>query len=76
MEVKGTNIEYSSPTLGEIKFGWTGPFQVKGVAIPLRKEKRYDNPYVKAPLFPEKVKIECEGNVLIMDYKNAERIIK
>ena len=38
--VKGTNIEYDSPSLGKMIFGWTGPFLVNEKTISLKREMK------------------------------------
>jgi hypothetical protein len=46
----GLSVVYTSPSQGEVRFGWTGPLTVRGTSIPLRGYPRFDNPYCQAAL--------------------------
>ncbi len=50
VECHGLNVTYTSPSLGEIRFGWTGPLTVAGESIPLHTYPRFDTPYVQAQI--------------------------
>jgi len=69
-------VQYSSPSLGEVSFSWAGPFLVNGREIPLRRKIRYDNPYVRAQRYSERLEITSGANTLILNFKNGERIIR
>jgi len=74
VEFNGVDLKFDSPSLGQVGFSWAGPFTVNGAQIPLRREMRYDNPYVKAERYSEKLEITCQGETLILDFKNHKRI--
>jgi hypothetical protein len=76
VEVKDTRVGFHSPSRGLVEFGWTGPFKVGGEEIPLRRDMRYDNPYVQAPRFTDRLEINCRGESLILDFANQRRIVK
>ena len=73
VECKGLNVRYNSPSLGEIKYGWSEPFQVKNEIISLRDYLRFDNPYCQNDFASEKIVINDIREELILDFKNAKR---
>lgn len=75
VRVSGLRVSYASPSRGLIEFGWEGPFLAGGREVPLRRDFRYDNPYVRAPRFSRRLDIECGGSSLVLDFENQRRII-
>ena len=76
-EVKcdGLNVRYMSPSEGEVKYGWSEPFLVKGEVIPLRNYPRFDNPYCQNDFASEKIVINKGTEKLVLDFRNAKREI-
>jgi hypothetical protein len=50
VQCAGLNVQYASPSQGEMAFGWTGPLTVSGTELPLDEYPRFDNPYCQADL--------------------------
>lgn len=73
--VDGTNVTYHSEGLGEVKFGWSGPFTVGGREIPLRGYPRWDNAYAHVPFGSRQFHIERAGETLDLDFENAVRTV-
>lgn len=70
IQVKGTSVEYDSPSQGNIEFGWEGPFRVRNKTVPLRRDFRYHNRYLKVPRFSLQWNIRCKDHSLSLDYEN------
>jgi len=75
LKFKGLEVCYQSPSLGEVRFGWTGPFTANGKEVPLTRPVRYHNPYVRAGRFDKRIEVKAGGARLILDFENGERII-
>jgi hypothetical protein len=69
----GLNVSYESPSLGEMKFGWSKPLMVKGETIPLNGYLRFNNPYCKNDFASGKIAINNKDGKLILDFANAKR---
>jgi hypothetical protein len=69
----GLNVNYISPSQGDIKFGWTEPLQVKGKNILLKDYLRFDNPYTKNTFASDKIVIKNKSKKLVLDFRNAVR---
>ena len=61
------NVNYASPSIGKVTFGWESPFTVKGKEQELRWKYRYDNPYCKAMFNSRKIEIKKGSEKLILD---------
>jgi hypothetical protein len=61
-------VSYSSPSLGEVSFGWTGPLRVGGREVQLDGEPRFDNPYCQADLGTRCYAISSGGDTLVLDF--------
>ncbi|HOU01999.1 MAG TPA: hypothetical protein PLL94_01795 [Bacteroidales bacterium] len=70
---EGLNVIYNSPSLGEMKYGWSKDFQVKGEIIPLDDYLRFDNPFSRTEFASDKVEINYKNEKVILDFKNAIR---
>jgi hypothetical protein len=70
------NTLYRSPSLGAVEFGWTGPFKVAGAEVPLRRDFRYDNPYVRAARFGSSIEVNAGGSRLSLDFERGERVVE
>jgi hypothetical protein len=58
------NVKYNSPSQGEVRFGWCGPFTVNRAVVPLSNFPRYDSPYVQCAFDPEEIDIQAGGHRL------------
>jgi hypothetical protein len=67
---------FASPSLGEIEWGWTGPFRVAGAEVSLRRELRYDNPFVKAERFGSSMEVRAGESRLLLDFARGERVVE
>jgi hypothetical protein len=67
------NVEYRSPSIGAVRFGWDGQLSVDGVEIPLRGYPRYENPFSKTEFNSDEIKIAADGHELILNWKSGER---
>ena len=61
------NVNYTSPSIGNVTFGWQSPFTIKGKKQELRWKYRYDNPYCKALFNSRKIEIKKGSEKLILD---------
>lgn len=57
LDFAGSNVSYSSPSCGEIRFGWRGGIRVNGKEISLRNPLRYENPYSTTRFDPKTIEI-------------------
>jgi hypothetical protein len=76
IEMNGLAVSYQSPSLGEVEFGWSGPLTVAGAEVPLRRELRYDNPFVRAPRFAPRMEVQAGGSRLILDFERSQRVVE
>lgn len=67
------NVEYQSPSIGAVRFGWDGQLSVNGVEIQLRDYPRYGNPYSQTEFNSDEIKIAADGHELILNWKSGER---
>ena len=70
------SFTYSSPSQGEMSFGWVKPLVVNGESIQIHGYKRYDNPYCNAEFNTECLEINCGDSVTILDHSKLERTDK
>ncbi len=68
------NFVYTSPSQGEMKFGWTAPLVVNGEEIALGDYPRYDNPYCKADFNTKVLDITAGGSHTVLDAANGVEI--
>lgn len=73
VQVEGLNVRYTSPSEGEIAFGWEHPLLVKGQELPLRWKYRYYNPYCKALFDTTVIEIEKDGKKMTLDFNKNKR---
>jgi hypothetical protein len=50
VQCEGLSVVYASPSLGEMRFGWTGPLTTPEIELPLDEYPRFDNPYCDADI--------------------------
>jgi hypothetical protein len=72
VKCEGLNVRYMSPSQGEIKFGWTIPFQVKREIISLRNYSRFENPYTKNEFASDKIFIKNKSKKLSIVFENQK----
>jgi len=70
------NVEYRSPGIGLVRFGWEGAFSVDNVEVPLHDYPRYDNPYVQAEFDPSEIVVTAGGHELHLNWETGERTTK
>lgn len=73
--VQGTwqNMQYESPSLGRVEFGWDNPLMVAGEEINLHPDKRLDCPYGGSEFGSGRYEVECEGHRLRLDHEQGAR---
>lgn len=69
IQCDGLTVRYASPTLGEVRFGWTGPFRVGGQRVPLGNYPRFDNPYCQAPLGRDHFRLRFQNTSCELDLR-------
>jgi hypothetical protein len=74
--VNGFSVEYTAPRIGLVKFGWTGPFTVAGLKIPLHGFKRFDNPFCRTDFDTRKFVISAGGSRFTLDFENISRTVE
>jgi hypothetical protein len=70
---RGLSVNFQSPGIGEIKFGWNDSLQVNGTEIALDNFPRYDNPFVQAEFDPTEINVEGFGHRLHLNWQSGER---
>ncbi len=73
LSIQGLNVDYAVPSLGKIKFGWSGPLTLDGKEIPLRGYPRWDNPYLHADFNTQQFDIQYNGKRLFLDFLKNQR---
>jgi hypothetical protein len=69
----GMNVEFQSPSLGVVRFGWEGGFSVDGVEVQLHDYPRYENPFSKTEFNADEIKVAADGHELVLNWKTGER---
>jgi hypothetical protein len=59
-------VEYQSPSLGTVSFGWEGPLMVAGEEVPIRGYPRYENPWTRTEFL--------DRNLLLHDAETGESL--
>lgn len=68
VSTNGLEVNYQSPTQGEISVGWDIPFKVDKKEQPTRWLNRYENPYCVAPFNSLKIRINKGDKELVINY--------
>ncbi len=63
------SVEFDSPKLGMVSFGWETPFNVSGKTIQLDNYPRFDNPYCKSLYESAFYLITHKNQTLTLDFK-------
>lgn len=45
VEIRGTEVDYESPSVGRVSFGWSKEFSICGETMKLNGYRRFENPY-------------------------------
>ncbi len=64
---KGLSINYQSPSLGGLSFGWAEDLLVADQAIPLHNYKRFDNPYIQTEFAEMNYEMKVEEEVFRLE---------
>ncbi len=73
------SVVYVSPSQGTLALSWDGnvnpenPMTRNGTAVPVRYDKRYDNPYGSSYFPADKVSFKLDGYSLRLDYAAGTR---
>ena len=73
---KDSDVTYSSPAVGEVKFGWEGAFLHNGKEMPLKTDYRYDNPYSRMLFNSHEVEIKRGKRQLSLNFATVTRTEK
>jgi hypothetical protein len=69
----GMNVEYQSPAVGTIRFGWNQALSVDNVEVQLNDYRRYDNPYSQTDFNADEIKVTDGEHVLTLNWISGER---
>lgn len=69
----GFDVVFDSPTEGVMTLGQDGPFSVGGDEVPLRHERRYDNPWAQVDFQSDVYEISDDEGGLVLDFTDATR---
>ncbi|MBN1877031.1 MAG: hypothetical protein JXA33_22605 [Anaerolineae bacterium] len=64
----GLDVQYISPSLGLVRFGWQGNFEVAGEIIALHDTPRFDNPYSQCAFLSPQIEIHRGEETLLLDF--------
>jgi hypothetical protein len=69
-------VEYESPSLGTVSFGWESPLVVAGERIPIRDYPRYDNPWTQTKFLNQDLLLHdaATGASLWQDFEKGKRL--
>jgi hypothetical protein len=66
-------VDYTSPSQGQVEFGWRGPFRQNGEQITLNNFPRYENNYTQTPFPAERLEIRQEEHWLVLNWREGIR---
>lgn len=69
----GLRVQYKSPLIGELSFGWEGPLKIAGAETALHDYPRFDNPYCQSSFLAPRAEIRHGKNRLTLDFKSNQR---
>lgn len=67
------HVQYLSPSLGAVEFGWTGPLRVQGKDVSLRSDWRISSPWVQTRFGESDGTVCAGGHQLRFDLARGER---
>lgn len=73
VQCKMLDVQYKSPSVGELKFGWAAPFAVNGKIQKTDKYPRFDNSYTKAAFNDPMIRIEDGKKPILLNLKDGKR---
>ena len=73
LEAEKLTVLYTSPTQGELTFGWDEKLRKDGTYIKLDDYPRYENPYGFADFPAGSIRFEHNGEFLELDWENGTR---
>jgi hypothetical protein len=76
IKCEGLRLDYRSPSLGSVHFGWSGPLRVDGRELPLKEYKRFDNPYCQSEFTASQVLIKHGNQELSLDFDQNARTMR
>jgi hypothetical protein len=68
---EGLEVRYVSPSLGPVRFGWEGAFEVAGREVELHDTRRFDNPYCQCAFLSPQITIRRGEEMLDLDLIGA-----
>ncbi|MTI96444.1 MAG: hypothetical protein FH749_13390 [Firmicutes bacterium] len=75
LAVDDLQVNYKAPGVGEVEFGWEGPFMVDGQEVSLRDYPRWENPYTQAAFDSREFLIRHNGLELHLDFDRNLRYL-
>lgn len=69
---QGTEVAYTSPSQGNVQFGWQGPLRVRGADVALRGYQRFDNPYCQSAFTEPLMTIRRAGESHTLDFSDLQ----
>lgn len=69
-------VAYHSPSAGLVRFGWSAPFVVNGVNVPLDKFPRFENQYSTINFTAPQIVISDKGQQLALDFESGKRSVR
>lgn len=73
LSFNGLNVQYTSPSQGQLCFGLDGPLTQNGQPVSLGNYPRYDNPYIHVDFPADVAEISCGNSSLKLDWINCTR---
>ncbi len=71
--IRTFEVAYTSPSQGEVHFGWEGPFRLRGQEVSLRGYPRMSNPWVHAERGDRVVTMKGRTGALRLDWDAGAR---
>jgi len=72
---KGLDVQYDSPSMDNVAFGWKGPLRIAGQPVSLDNYKRFDNPYSQSEFASPLVLVRHGGEELRLDFERCKRVL-
>jgi hypothetical protein len=69
----GFDVAYTSPSQGELTFGWKAPLTVDGDDVPIDGYPRYDNPFATVAFDARRYTVRAGGHRLELDFEAGTR---
>ncbi|TAL32967.1 MAG: hypothetical protein EPN93_14980 [Spirochaetes bacterium] len=73
LSFRGSRVAYDSPSLGEMRFGWSGPLRVNGAITGVHGYARFENPYARVPFPPGEIRLALGKHSLVLDFERGRR---